>query len=184
MPVETSIIYFDETGSSNTHTVLALVRKRAQGAGIRRVVVASTTGATARKASAALADTDIKLVVIPHQYGFREEVEFDLDLVPELERAGHRVHWATMLFHTDGFYGSNAPTALATMLRTFGQGMKVCLEILLMAADGGMLARGEKTIAVAGTGRGADTAILATASTSNRLKEVRVHEILCKPLLE
>jgi hypothetical protein len=62
--------------------------------------------------------------------------------------------------------------------------MKVCLEILLMAADGGMVDRGEKVIVVAGTGRGADTAVLATASTSNRIKEVRIHEILCKPLLQ
>jgi hypothetical protein len=52
-----------------------------------------------------------------------------------------------------------------------------------MAADGGLISRGEKVIVVAGTGRGADTAFLATASTSNRLKEVRIHEILCKPLL-
>jgi len=89
-----------------------------------------------------------------------------------------------MLFHTDGLYGTNAPTALATILRTFGQGTKVCLEILLMAADGGLISRGEKVIAIAGTGRGADTAFLATASTSNRLKEVRIHEILCKPILE
>lgn len=61
--------------------------------------------------------------------------------------------------------------------------MKVCLEILLMAADGGMVEQGEQTIVVAGSGRGADTAILATAASSNRLKEVRIHEILCKPIL-
>jgi hypothetical protein len=182
--MEASITYFEETGPGNTAAVLGLVKKRAREAGVKRVVIASTRGSTAREASAALADTEIKLVVIPHQYGFREEMEFDSALIGELEQAGHRVHWATMLFHTDGFYGSNAPTALATMLRTFGQGMKVCLEILLMAADGGLVSRGEKVIVVAGSGRGADTAILATASTSNRLKEVRVHEILCKPLLQ
>jgi hypothetical protein len=181
--VERRITYFEETGAANTEATLALVKDRAREAGIGRVVLASTRGDTARKASAAFADTDVKLVVVPHQYGFREEMEFDASLVAELEQAGHRVHWATMLFHTDGLYGTNAPTALATMLRTFGQGMKVCLEILLMAADGGLVERGEKVIVVAGTGRGADTAILATASTSNRLKELRVHEILCKPLL-
>jgi hypothetical protein len=43
--------------------------------------------------------------------------------------------------------------------------------------------RGEQTIVLAGSGRGADTALVATASTSNRLKEVRIHEILCKPML-
>ena len=104
-----------------------------------------------------------------------------MSLVPELEQAGHRVHWATMLFHTNDFYGNTTPTALANVLRTFGQGTKVCLEILLMVADGGAVTRGERVLVVAGSGRGADTALLATASTSNRLKEVRIHEILCKP---
>jgi hypothetical protein len=107
-----------------------------------------------------------------------------MEVAAEVERQGHRVYWSTMLFSTNDLYGNTTPTALANMLRTFGQGMKVCLEILLMAADGGMVDRGEKVIVVAGTGRGADTAVLATASTSNRIKEVRIHEILCKPLLQ
>jgi hypothetical protein len=182
--MEATITYFEETGPANTGAVLALAKRRAAQGDIKHVVVASTSGDTARQAAEAFAHAEIKLVVIPHQRGFRDEERFDMTLAPELERAGHRVHWGTMLFHTDGLYGSGAPTALANALRTFGQGTKVCLEMLLMTADGGLVARGEKVIAVAGSGRGADTAIVATASTSNRIKDVRVHEILCKPLLE
>ncbi len=181
--MDATITYFEEPGPANTAAVLALAKKRAAEAGVKRIVLASTRGDTARQASQVFADTDIKLVVIPHQYGFGEKPQFDLDLARELERAGHRVHWATMLFHTADFYGTQAPTALANLLRTFGQGTKVCLEILLMAADGGLVAMGEQIIVIAGSGRGADTAMLATASTSNRLKEVRIHEILCKPIL-
>ena len=181
--MEARITYLEEAGPGNTAAVLALAKQRAAEAGIKRLVVASTTGDTARRAMQVFDGADVQLVVIPHQYGFRERPQFDMELASELERAGHRVHWSTMLFHTDGFYGTAAPTTLADLLRTFGQGMKVCMEILLMAADGGLVERGEKVIVIAGTGRGADTAILATASTSNRVKEVRVHEILCKPLL-
>jgi hypothetical protein len=182
--MDASITYFEETGPANTAAVLALVKKRAKESGIKRVVIASTTGATARQAKEAFADTEIRLVVIPHQWRFREERQFDMALVPELERAGHRVYWSTMLFHTEELYGNSAGAALANILRTFGQGMKVCLEILLMATNGGQIDIGEKVIVAAGSGRGADTAVLATAATSNRLKEVRIHEILCKPLLE
>jgi hypothetical protein len=71
-----------------------------------------------------------------------------MEVASELERRGHRVYWSTMLFHLGGLYGNEAPTALANMLRTFGQGMKVCVEILLMAADGGMVDRGAKVIVV------------------------------------
>jgi len=181
--MDASITYFEETGPANTAAVLALVKKRAKESGIKRVVIASTTGATAGQAAAAFADTDAKLVVIPHQWRWREERQFDRSLLPELERAGHRVYWSTMLFHTEELYGNSAGAALANILRTFGQGMKVCLEILLMATNGGQIDIGEKVIVAAGSGRGADTAVVATAATSNRLKEVRIHEILCKPLL-
>jgi len=182
--MEASITYFEETGPANTGAALALVKKRAKEAGIKRIVIASTTGGTAREACQFFRGTDIKLVVIPHQRGFRDQERFDMEVAAELERDGHRVHWSTMLFHTGELYGNDTPTALANLLRTFGQGTKVCLEILLMAADGGMVDRGEKVIVVAGSGRGADTAVVATASTSNRIKEVRIHEILCKPLLQ
>jgi hypothetical protein len=181
--MEARITYFEEPGAANTGAVLELAKARATEAGIKRVIIASTTGSTARQASQVFRDTGITLVVIPHQRGFRDEERFDMEVAAEVERDGHRVHWSTMLFHTNDLYGTSAPTALATVLRTLGQGMKVCLEILLMAADGGMVDRGEKVIVIAGTGRGADTAVLATASTSNRLKDVRMHEILCKPAL-
>ena len=87
-----------------------------------------------------------------------------------------------MLFHTDGFYGAGSPEAMAMVLRTICQGMKVCIEIVLMAADGGHVARGEEVIVVSGTGRGADTAVVAIASTSTRLHELHIMEIICKPL--
>jgi hypothetical protein len=88
-----------------------------------------------------------------------------------------------MLFHTTDFYGTSAPQAMANLLRTFGQGTKVCLEILLMACDGGCIKIGEKVIAVAGTGSGADTALVATAAPTSRLGSLRIHEIICKPVM-
>jgi uncharacterized protein len=51
-----------------------------------------------------------------------------------------------------------------------------------MATDGGCFEPGEKIIAVAGTGAGADTAIVVSAAPSGKLSMLRVHEIICKPL--
>ncbi len=68
------------------------------------------------------------------------------------------------------------------VLRTICQGMKVCVETVLMAADAGLVARGEEVIAVSGTRRGADTAVVALASTSAALHDLHVTEIICKPL--
>ncbi|HIE50659.1 MAG TPA: hypothetical protein EYP85_02780 [Armatimonadetes bacterium] len=182
--MEKKIVYFERPGKENTDAVLKLAKEWAAERGINRLVVASTTGFTAQAAADIFADTKVQLIIIPHQFGFRETCEFDRALIPRLEEKGHKVHFGTMLFHTEGFYGTNAPAALANVLRTFGQGTKVCIEIVLMAADAGLVDWGEKVIAIAGTGRGADTALLVTAAPSNRLRDLKVHEILCKPLLE
>jgi hypothetical protein len=60
--------------------------------------------------------------------------------------------------------------------------MKVCVEIILMSCDGGLIASGEKVIAVAGTGAGADTATVAKAAPSTRLSNLHIQQIICKPL--
>ena len=180
--MEEKIVYFETPGMENTEETLRLAAERAKARGINKIVLASTRGDTARLAMERFADTDIKMVVVPHQYGFGETQHFPPELISALEKKGHRVYFGTMLFHTDGFYGMNAPTVMANVLRAFCQGMKVCVEIILMAANAGCVAVGEKVIAVTGTGRGADTAVVAIASTSTRFGDFHITEIICKPL--
>jgi hypothetical protein len=180
--MEAKVKYFETPGEENTDEVLELVAKKASGREVEKVVLASTTGATAIKARDAFRDSDIQLVVVPHQYGFRgEPSKFPEDLAESLRDEGHMVHWGTMLFHTRDLYRSGGPRAIATTLRCFCQGMKVCFELTYMAADGGCIGDGEEIIAVAGTGSGADTAVYATASTSQAPGDLNIHEILCMP---
>jgi hypothetical protein len=181
--MEEKIVYFEKPGEVNTPEVLSLVKERAKEREITTIVLASTRGETARAAADALEGSGIKLVVVPWQYGFGEPNPFPRELVAELEGKGHKVHFGTMLFHTEDFYGINTPKAMANLLRIFGQGTKVCVEIIMMACDGGCIEAGEKIIAVAGSHIGADTAVVASASPSNKLTRLRIHEIICKPLL-
>jgi hypothetical protein len=180
--LEEKITYFGTVGPENTEETLRLAAERAKARGIKKIVLASTTGKTARLAAERFAGTGIKMVVVPHQYGFVGRQRFPTELITELEKKGHRVHFGTMLFHTDGFYGTTTPTVMAIILRTLCQGMKVAVEIILMAADAGCIAAGERIIAVTGTGRGSDTAVVATAATSTKLNELHITEIICKPL--
>jgi len=179
--MEEKVVYFEKVGKENTETTLKLALERAKARGIKKVVLASTLGDTARLAAQLWKNEGIKLIVVPHQYGFSGMV-FDPDLKKELEKQGHVVHYGTMLFHTDKFYGVDTPTIMANLLRTFCQGMKVCVEIILMAADAGHVEIGEKVVIVAGSGRGADTAVVAAASTSTHLFDLHIEEIICKPL--
>ena len=181
------ILYFEKAGAENTASVIGLVKEAASARGIKKIVLASTRGDTAKAAVDALQGSHVQLIVVPWQYGFGNqhglgEQPFPQALVTYLEQKGHRVHFGTMLFHTEKLYGSNVPGAIANALRILGQGIKVCVEILMMASDGGCLEKGEKVIAVAGTGAGADTAVIATAAPSHNMAALRIHEILCKPL--
>ncbi len=180
--MEETITYFEVPGRRNTEETLRLAAEKAAQLGIRKIVLASTTGEVARLAAKRFAGRGLRLIVVPHQFGFWAAQRFPPELVEELEAQGHRVHFGTMLFHTDGFLGSGAPESMAMVLRTICQGMKVCVEILLMAADAGLVSEGEQVIAVSGTARGADTAVVAFASTSQKLQDLHITHILCKPL--
>jgi uncharacterized protein len=181
--MENKIVYFEDGGGENTMATLKLVQERLAQKDIKKIVLASTTGTTARKAMEFFKDQGIKLIVVPHQFDFhREKNAFPPELVKDLRESGHEVHFGTMLFHTDDFYGSNNATLMANILRCFCQGFKVCFEIILMATDAGLVASGEKVIAIAGTGRGSDTALVMQAASTQHFRRLKVSEILCKPL--
>ena len=180
--MESKVIYFEDIRPENTGVTFGLVKARLKESGIQKVVLASTTGATAQRAMEFFKSAGVQLVVIPHQHDFRKVNAFPPELVQTLQEAGHAVHFGTMLFHTGNLYESTAPTLMANLLRCFSQGVKVCFEIILMATDAGLLIPGEKVIAVAGTAKGSDTALVMQAASSQHLKNLRVLEMLCKPL--
>ena len=64
--------FFEKAGKSNTEACVAIVKKMVLDEQFEHVVVASTSGATAKSFSEALADTGINLVVITHSAGFKE----------------------------------------------------------------------------------------------------------------
>lgn len=181
--MESKIVYFEDIGPENTEATFKLVLERLKALGIKKLVMASTTGATAKKALEFFKDTGVKLIVVPHQHDFhRDKNAFPEELVKSLRESGHDVHFGTMLFHTDGLYETTTPTVMANLLRCFCQGVKVCFEIVLMATDAGLVASGEKVIVIAGTARGSDTALVMQAASSQHLRRLRVNEIICKPL--
>ena len=181
--MESKVVYFESLNPGNTDITFKLAQERARALGIKKIVLASTTGASARKAMEFFKDDGIQLVVVPHQWDFHRPVNlFPQELIKTLREAGHEVHFGTMLFHTGDLYGSTAPALLANLLRCFSQGVKVCFEIVMMTTDAGLLTSQEKMIAIAGTGRGSDTALVMQAASSQHMNKLRVNEILCKPL--
>jgi uncharacterized protein len=180
--MEEKIVYLETTGQENTTAVFDVVDRALSALDIHKVVLASTRGDTARYAMDRVKGQDVRLIVVPHQYGFGQGQRFPQELVERAQQEGHAVYFGTMLFHQEKIFGQGPALWVANFLRAFCQGVKVCVEILLMAGNAGLVAEGEQVIVVAGTGRGADTALVMTGATSGNLKAMHVSRILCKPL--
>jgi len=70
---------------------------------------------------------------------------------------------------------------IAHTLYRFSQGMKVAIEITLMAADAGLIPINEEIIAIAGTDKGADTALVLKPAYTNEFFNLEVREIIAIP---
>ena len=180
--MEEQIVYFEKPGQENTSAVFDVVDRALSELDVHKVVLASTRGDTARFAMDRYKGQDVRLIVIPHQYGFGPGQRFPPELVERARQEGHEVYFGTMLFHQEKIFGQGPAQWVANFLRAFCQGVKVCVEILLMAGNAGLVDEEEQVVVVAGTGRGADTALVMTGATSGNLKAMHISRILCKPL--
>jgi len=179
---------FKKAGPANTEGVLQLLPAALAEYGVRQVVVASTWGGTGLAAAKLLAGKEVQLTVVTHNAGFKKHgvVEMPAAVRDEIESLGGRVLTGTMPFRTIGTairekVGYSQQDLVANVLRMFCQGVKVCVEIVLMASDAGLITT-DDVLAVAGTGHGADTLALIKPASSNRLFDLKVKDILAKPL--
>jgi hypothetical protein len=176
------------TDKMETEELLKVAKSEAQKRGIKDVVVASTTGDTGLKAAGLFAGSGVNLVVVAHSVGFREPNvnEFDLKAKEEIEKMGGHVLFSTMPFHAinDAIrkkMGSEVLTLIADTLRMLGQGTKVCVEMVSMACDAGRIDSGKEVMAVAGTGRGADTILVIKSENSRRFFDMKIVDVVAKP---
>ena len=63
---------------------------------------------------------------------------------------------------------------IANALRVFWQGMKVIMEIAMMAADAGLVQSGKPVLVVAGTEHGADMAAVVSPANSFRFFDLKL----------
>jgi hypothetical protein len=175
MSVERKVEYFMNPGSQNSAKVIEIVKNRMKGDGIRTVVVASTSGETGVKFAKALKGI-ATVVVVSHE---EMKTSFKLQIG---EYGGKVVDKTHLPLHAKGMDDARKS------FYTFGQGFKVAVEVILIAADKGKIDLYRDALGVGGTGRGADTAIIARASTSKDIfvkdkdKKLEIREILAMPL--
>jgi hypothetical protein len=183
------ILYFDAPGKQNTEETMKAALERAKSLGVKDVVVASTTGETGLKACEVFKGFNV--AVVTHHVGFEKPgvpqlLKSNEDKIRSLggkifagihglsgvERA-IRMKWNTI----------EPLELIADALRIFGDGAKVCAEIVIMAADAGLIPIDKQVIAIAGSSSGADTALVVSPAHANNFFKLTVREIICKPVV-
>jgi hypothetical protein len=186
-PIEKKVTYFEEAGNQNTEALLTIVREYAKREGIKDIVVASTTGNTGSQTAETFKGCNV--VVVAHAYGFKEPGKSEMEELYEkrilakkakIFAGTHALSSAERAVRKD--FGTIQPLELiANVLRRMGQGTKVCVEITLMAADAGLIPVDRDIIAIAGTGKGADTALRICPANSAKFFDLKIREVIAKP---
>jgi len=195
--VKRQVYYFDQPGEGNTQLVIEAVSQRLKAGGIKRVIVASTSGETAARFARSLKGK-FELICVSEapfrrEWGegwpclkeeFRQELE-ELK-VPIIDKAPYVFHNSVL----DSARWSDAfPERLVKeTLYCFGQGMKVAVEVALMAVSCGYVIPFEDVIGVGGSGKGADTAIVLRATypaclfDKDSAKRLEIREVIAMPI--
>jgi hypothetical protein len=164
-----------ESGSTNTESVIQAVSDKIDETGIKTVIVASSTGKTAILFAKKL-KKKAKLVAVSWK-------KLPAEKAQELKSLDITIcDFANYLpLHEVG------RDLVRNTYYTFGQGMKVCAEVVLIAVDKGIILSGKDVIAVGGTGGGSDTAAIIKATSTNEMfssdlsKRLEIREIFAMP---
>ncbi len=183
--IKCEVIYFPSAGPDHTEATVEAACGRAEELKIKEILVATETGSTALAAADRFRGG--KVIAVTYHSGTGRP--FD-DLLPaaarkKLEEKGAAIltcgHALSGAEKAAAKIGGGAPLAVvAETLRLFGQGTKVAVEIVLMAADAGLLS-GKDVIALGGSAKGADTALVIAPAHQGKMFDLRVKEVICKP---
>jgi len=194
------IIYFKNPGPQNTDKVITATKERVKEGGIKHVVVASISGETALKVAEELQNLGISVVCVSGfpGWGTIHEIEYPFvrgktrDALEKLKVAIVDKMPSSLSDTLD--YGlaryGYTPSSWAiaeTLVSVGGYGLKTAVEAILMATDYGAVPPYTDVISMAGSDKGADTAIVARSTYSTHMfsgdsaQRFQVLEIIVMP---
>ena len=188
--LQDKVCYFDTKGDQNREDTLKLAVNAANLLNIKNIVLATTSGNTAKLMADSIDHEGIKITVVTQAFGQKEpnknpmSIESRQYLIKKgfnICTAAHALSGAERSL-SGSFQGLYPLELIANTLRMLGQGTKVCVEISTMAADAGYIESGEPVIAIGGAGRGADTAVVLRPEVSSNILKTKIDRIICKPI--
>lgn len=198
--------FFENPGEANTQAVIEVVAKRAEETDVKAIVVASISGKTAIKLAECLKERGlgVKTVCVSGPPSWEKYPEYKFPLISEERRSKLKalgvqiVDWVEEPFKSVTFRNwweketieveqPEADLFWMTLICVGGHGFRTAVEVIFMAVEAGIIMVGERVIGVAGTGEGADSAVVMKASRfegavgPDPAKRLKVEEILAMP---
>ncbi|MFB0543496.1 MAG: hypothetical protein ACETVR_01820 [Candidatus Bathyarchaeia archaeon] len=184
--IRREIVYFEEGGPEHTDETIDLAFKAAEELGIRKVVVASTTGGSGVKTAERFKGTDVKVIVVGHQFGYPTpgQTRFNPGNAERLKALNAEVYLGTDILTSSIRQRQRlGPSPLSILTQALiMMKVKVNVEVVVKAADAGLLMPGERVLSLAGSHQGLDTAVVVEAQDSANILDIRVREIIAIPL--
>ena len=186
--MEKKILYFDKPGQENTKSLMELAWERASELGIHDVVVATSHGSTALLAKETFGrNTNVVAVSISESYwdkGWCLTAEERANLESKgvtVFTGQHALGDGVNESFSDKYGGISPEMIVWEAYYRFGQGMKVAVEIVLMAADAGLILMEREVMSIGGTEDGADTCIIVKPAYTRKFLDLEIREIVAKP---
>jgi len=182
--IKRETIYYEDGGAEHTEATLNAVLDAAKELGIKTVIVASTSGDTGVKAAGLFKGSGVQLIVVGHQTGFPAAgvQQFRPENWERIEALGGVVSLGTdVLTNSIRQRLGHSPMSIITQ-SLIAMKVKVNAEIVAKACDAGLVHPGEHVVSVAGSHRGADTAVSFLATDSPNILDLNPQYIIAMPL--
>lgn len=184
--IKLETVYFEEGGEGHTDETLKAALNAAENLGIEKIIVASTSGSTGVRAAELYKDSRVQLIVVGHQMGFPVPgvQRFSTENWEKIEELGGVVNLGTDVL-TNSIRQrqklGNSPLSILTQAYS-AMKVKVNVEIVAKACDAGLVKQGEMVISVAGSHKGADTAVAFKAADSPSILDIKPLYYIVFPL--
>jgi hypothetical protein len=175
---EKKVFYFNKKGPENTDKTLDIAVAACEEREIKKIIVASSTGNTALRLHAR-ATSSLEIITVTYSAGSRfvEDVEKfnkNYDTLVEksirIVRGIHGLSGTEKTFENKYKCGFTPLNIVADTLRMFCHGVKVCVEIAIMAAEHGFVTHG------------ADTAVVLRPAYAAEMFKTKIKALLCMPV--
>lgn len=169
----------------NTEKLIRLVKKELEKSEINKCVVASTTGETAKIAQKNIGNL-CKIIAVRKHYGANEINVQEMKKEDEEYLKENNIDIVTATHVFGGInkairktYGTwEIDEIISGVLRIFGVGVKVAIEVTMMSVDAGYVNSGEKIIALGGEKNGASVAVILNAVNTSNFFNMKVEKII------